>query len=546
MKKIFKFICLILCTVILFTANVSGVRAAAITVSATSKITYEVTSDTVKLNWKKVSKATGYRVYRIVDGKLKTLKTQKSNKYTVKDLTAGETYKFAVKTYRTQGGKTYWSSKYTSVTIKTKPLGSTPKPKATSTKNTVTLNWTDLAGATGYGVYQLKNDKWVKIKTVTANTYKVSSLKENQTYKFKIRPYAKTSKGTVWGKYSSVVTIQTIDKTKAKFTTPVIGTKGVTLNWGKVPDASAYRLNMLVNGEWVKVADGIKGTSYKVDRLDSDTEYTFFVRAYKIVDGKTKWFTKSDTITIKTKKIETPTTTKPSQESTTEKQETTTKPTTTTQPAPTTTTPTTTTKPSTTAPTTTKPTTTQPTTKPTTTQPTTQSAPYRLKKYKNIISQSNVHFEIVCKDDSGMDMAIEIVRKNGSFYMNASYDGLSVKVTYDKVADEMNLWMGVPIELKGEMKTEMMDIMNETMEMMQVDIVGEITVSETVFNNKSVTNESLYNAKTGYTTNYYFENDTLVGIKNEHPRYSDETIIVKKLTNNIDNKYFDKKKIPFI
>ena len=269
MKKIIKIICLILCTVILFTANISGVQAAAVTVSATSSLTATATSDTVKLTWKKVSKATGYRVYRIVDGKLKAIKTLKSTKYTVEDLTAGENYKFAVKTYRTQGGKTYWSSKYKSVTIKTKAMPKPAKPTATSTKNTVTLKWAKVAGATGYRVYQYKNGEWAKIKTLTDNTFKVSSLKENKTYKFKIRPYAKTSKKTVWGSFSSVVTIQTIDKTKAKFAKPVIGTNGVTLSWGKVSGATGYRLNMLVDGEWVKVAGGIKGTSYKVDRLES-------------------------------------------------------------------------------------------------------------------------------------------------------------------------------------------------------------------------------------------------------------------------------------
>ncbi len=320
MKSVTKIIGVLLCAVLLFTANIVGVQAAAVKVSATSKLTATATADTVKLTWSKVSKATGYRVYKIVDGKLKTIKKSvKSNKYTVEDLTAGETYKFAVTTYRTQNGKTYWSSKYKSVTIKTKAMSTPKKPTATSTKNTVTLKWAEVPGATGYRVFQYKNGEWVKIKTLSAETLKVSSLKENKTYKFKIRPYAKTTKKTVWGNFSPVVSIKTTDKTKAKFTTPVAGTNEITLYWGKVENATGYRVNMLVDGEWVKVAGGIKKTNYKVTKLESNTEYTFMVRAYKTVNGKTQWFTKSDNLKVTTKKAasDVEPTTKPSTEPTT-------------------------------------------------------------------------------------------------------------------------------------------------------------------------------------------------------------------------------------
>ena len=185
MKHLSKVLCLLLCVVMIFTMNSVGAQAAAIKVSATEKLTATSTADTATLTWKKVSKATGYRVYRIVNGKLKTVKTLKKNKYTVEKLTAGETYKFAVKTYRTQNGKTYWSSKYKSVTVKTKPMPKPTKPTATSTKDTVTLKWNKVAGATGYRVFQYNNGEWVRIKTQSGTSLKITSLKENKTYKFK-------------------------------------------------------------------------------------------------------------------------------------------------------------------------------------------------------------------------------------------------------------------------------------------------------------------------------------------------------------------------
>lgn len=610
MKSITKIICLLLCVVMLFTSYSVGVQAAAVKIAATEKLTAEATADTVKLTWKKVSKATGYRVYRIVDGKLKTLKKSvKSNKYTVEELTAGETYKFAVKTYRTQNGKTYWSSKYKSVTVKTKAMSTPKKPTATSTKNTVTLKWNEVPGATGYRVYQYKNGEWAKIKTLTAKTLKVSSLKENKTYKFKIRPYAKTSKKTVWGKYSSVVTIQTVDKTKAKFTTPVVGSNSITLYWGKVANATGYRVNMLVDGEWVKVAGGIKGTKYQVKNLDSNKEYTFMVRAYKTVDGKVKWFTKSDNLTVKTKKAEVtttkptttkpttteptttkptttkpttttptttkptttkPTTTKPTTQPTTTKpttteptttkptttQPTTTKPTTTkpTTTKPTTTKPTTTepttTKPTTTKPTTTKPTTTKPTTtKPTTTQPTEPPAaddltPFRIEKYKKILEKDTIFFKISSEYSDDEVVPVTFARKNGNMYMSTTAEGLDMKLYYDKSDNKMLAYVQFIVWVYYEVpKNEMADMdMTEMLEELQIGDVGDVIVTRTKFNNKSVIKESFYDSKTGYTMNYYFDGETLVGIIKQHPKKVDETIYVEEVSNTVSDDYFEKPK----
>lgn len=366
MKIITRILSVILCFVLFVSTNIISVEAAPISVARTEKLVADKeTVSTVELRWRKVSKATGYKVYKVEDGKLKAIKTVKTNKYVVEDLTASETYKFAVKTYRKYNGKTYWSSKYRSVTVKTKNMGKTPTPSATATKNSVTLKWDEVQGATGYRVYQYSpsKDKYVvKASVKGTETYTVKDLKENNTYKFKIKPYAKTSDGTKWAKASSAVSIKTVDKTKAKFTESVIGSKGVTLSWNKVPGATHYMVFTLENGEYTKIATAIKDTSYKVERLDSGKEYTFAVRGYKKVDGKVKKYPLSDPLTIKTKGGAS------SEEEPTNPEEPTTNPTTT---KPTTTKPTTT-KPTTTKPTTTKPTTTKPTTtKPTTTKPTT-------------------------------------------------------------------------------------------------------------------------------------------------------------------------------
>ena len=73
-----------------------------------------------------------------------------------------------------------------------------------------------------------------------------------------------------------------------------------------------------------------------------------------------------------------------------------------------------------------------------------------------------------------------------------------------------------------------------------------IEVSNDVFNGKKVIRESFYDSKTEYKTNYYFVNDTLVGIKREHSKYGDEVIIVDNITNTVEDKYFNKLIIPLL
>ena len=532
MKKITKILCLIMCAVLLFSANISGVQAAAVSVSATTKLTATSTADTVKLSWYRVSKATGYRVYRVEGGKLKALKTLKTNKYTVEGLTANETYKFAVKTYVIQNGKTCWSSKYKTVTIKTKAMAKPAKPTATAAKNAVTLKWAKVAGATGYNVYQYKSGNWVKVKTVKTTTAKITSLKVDTTYKFKVRPYATTSSGNVNGKYSDTVSAKTVDITKAKFKTPIISSKSVVLMWDLVPDATGYRIRMMKNGSWEVAADGIKDTSLYIAGLSSNTEYTFQVVGYKVVDGKTTWFTRSDPLTFKTIGATT-TTTKP----------------TTTQP---------TTKPTTTQPSTT--TTTKPSTggseSQTTTKPSDTTVPdlkaYRLKQYEKLISGNEVYLKISDPSGSEDNQTMHFAKKNGKIYLKASVNMegqvLNAIVSYEESKDKVEMafsmddgeMINIPSWLiTKEIQEEFKAMVVEIMQILQVKVNGEITVSRTTFNGISVVREGYTDSQTGESVRCYFDGDTLVGIIREHPQNGYNVFIIEKISSSVDEKIFN-------
>ena len=168
--------------------------------------------------------------------------------------------------------------------------------KATQTTTSINLSWSKLSQATGYRVYQYSSSqkKYVKVASVTSNTFKKTGLKAGTTYKFKIRAYKKLSDGTViWADDSAVFTTAT--KCAApKLTVAKNYTSGpkVKLEWNEVAGATGYQVYYATskNGEYKKItlknADDdsvVKAFSESA----SGKKIYFKVRAYKKVGGVT-------------------------------------------------------------------------------------------------------------------------------------------------------------------------------------------------------------------------------------------------------------------
>ncbi len=299
MKKTTKLFTLILTLMLALSFSGTSAFAASVSVAAPSKVTASAKADSITLKWNKANKATGYRIYQRKGGKWIKLKTQTGLTYTVKNLTASTTYTFAIKSYRKYKDNTYWSSIKT-VKVKTKAMADISAPTATATKNSATVKWAKLAGATGYRVYQYQNKKWVKLKDVTTLSYTAKNLKYGTKYYFRVKPYAKTPEGVVWGDTSKTVSVTTLDPTKTKITSAVAGETDVTLKWSAVSTATGYRVFVRENNAWKKITTTAK-TQYKITKLTDNKTYTFCVRAYYKKGNDITWYTKSDNINVTTK-----------------------------------------------------------------------------------------------------------------------------------------------------------------------------------------------------------------------------------------------------
>lgn len=164
-----------------------------------------------KITWNKVSKASGYQVYRSTskDGKyapIKTIKSGNTVNYTDAKLTTGKTYYYKVRAYKTvNGSKTY--SNYSKI-VSAKPKLITPSATLSSKNKKVYVKWNKVSGASGYQVYRAtsKNGKYSLAKAVNSSTtsYTNTGVSKNKGYYYKVRAYKKVDGKKVYSSYSSI------------------------------------------------------------------------------------------------------------------------------------------------------------------------------------------------------------------------------------------------------------------------------------------------------------------------------------------------------
>ncbi len=172
------------------------------------KVTYERDIKSITLKWDKVTTATGYRIYQLVNGKWKAIKTTTATSYTVNKLKADTKYSFAVRSYVKVNGSTKWASSYTKVTVTTldyTPINASVLRGEYLSDTSVKISWNKSEDAVGYYLYSY-NSSSKKYKLV-AKTTKLSvtltdvDLSKNNYYA--VRTYKKVDGKTYWSGYSA-------------------------------------------------------------------------------------------------------------------------------------------------------------------------------------------------------------------------------------------------------------------------------------------------------------------------------------------------------
>ena len=166
----------------------------------------------VKVSWKQVAGASGYRLY------YKTSPTGKYNyvtqigkgsttSYVHTGRTTGKTYYYLLRAYRTVNGKQVFGAYSAMVQGKAVPKQAVIT-KATAGSKKVTLSWSKVTGASGYRIYYKtsKDGAWkyaTQIGKGTTTSYTHTGLKKGQTYYYTMRAYRTVGSEKVFGAYAS-------------------------------------------------------------------------------------------------------------------------------------------------------------------------------------------------------------------------------------------------------------------------------------------------------------------------------------------------------
>ena len=174
-------------------------------------ITAKSTNGTTIIRWKKVTNASGYKVYRAKNkkGKYELLKTTAALSYSDSSIAGGQNYYYKVVAYY-KNGSTMINGKASDVVLQVGTLKKVSLRVKNKKKSTASLSWKKADGAKKYQIYRAtgKKGKYSKIATTKKLTYKNTSLSKKKTYYYKVRAYYVKAGKNIYGSYSNAKSIK--------------------------------------------------------------------------------------------------------------------------------------------------------------------------------------------------------------------------------------------------------------------------------------------------------------------------------------------------
>ncbi|MDF2946651.1 MAG: in like serine protease [Bacillales bacterium] len=176
---------------------------------------------------------------------------------------------------------------------------------SSSSKDSLTLNWNKVSGATGYEVYSSTSQSGpFVLNTTTSNTTNVNiyGVNINTTYYFKIRTFLNDGTNKYYSNYSPVVSGKPSLAAPTNVTTALSAYNAIKISWNKVVGASGYEIyrNTKSTGTFTLVGSTTTVNSFNNTNLATNTDYYYKIRAYTYVNSVKDYGNFSNVIKRKT------------------------------------------------------------------------------------------------------------------------------------------------------------------------------------------------------------------------------------------------------
>lgn len=263
----------------------------------------------IKLSWKAVSGASGYRIYSY---NTKTKKYESvgyipgKTAFTVKNLKARTSYKFKVRAYINTDLGAVWGG-YTGELVTSTIPGKVSGFKASQNTSEIKLTWKAVSGAVDYRIYQYKpsTGKYYYLATATgkSTSHILRKLKIGTKYMFAFKVAVTLNGKKVYSEYSDVFTTSTKPAKTTGIKVSSQTATSINLTWKAVAGADGYRLYKYDAKKKVYTSIGyVAGkTSFKVNKLKMNETNKFKIRAYinTSLNPKAVWGEYSEILTYK-------------------------------------------------------------------------------------------------------------------------------------------------------------------------------------------------------------------------------------------------------
>lgn len=257
-----------------------------------------VTEHTADLSWDKAKGAVSYVVveYNPETKKYTDVAFSTLTSCTVTGLDSLSTHLFAVKSVAKNGSLVTYSAPCKTVSATTL-LSTVESITANVSKNRIEFRWTPVNGAEDYTIYRCDNDNiWKEVKTTSDTVYSFEDLEPGTEYLIRFT----ASAGKLTSEYSQTFRLSTTPDVPKNLKAATTSEKKVALTWDAAKGASGYevmRYSKLDSTESGFVSIGTTETnSFIDDSLETNTTYSYKVRAYTVVNGRRIYGDESDVI----------------------------------------------------------------------------------------------------------------------------------------------------------------------------------------------------------------------------------------------------------
>jgi len=241
-------------------------------------------ASSITVSWSSVRGAARYRVYRKMDSSddnYKMITTVSSTSFTDDGLLPGTTYYYKISAYN----GTVESSQSSPPAQATTGLNPPATVFVASTSsNSITVEWSSVSGAMGYRVYRSTTDtpdSYIKVSgdiLKPDTSYKDNNVLPGTTYYYKVSAYNNVESV----KSSSTAQATTDLDAPTNVIASTVSSTSISVSWSAVNGAVEYKVYRSTNASsgYIQVGSGTSKTSITDNGLSPGTTYYYKVSAY--------------------------------------------------------------------------------------------------------------------------------------------------------------------------------------------------------------------------------------------------------------------------